>query len=120
MDYKAIKFEIDNHYKEIFNAYLLALKGYMKEKGTQTSPFIETLWLDVSEWEIVYESSVNSGFIYDTTIDKIYYIPSKDELGFVIYKGHTTNIYKQGPFTQRHINMLGYLFNFYCSGEYGN
>ena len=116
MDYKAIKFEIDNHYKEIFNAYLLALKGYMKEKGTQTNRFIETLWLDVSELEITYESD----YRYESTIDKIYYIPSKDELGFVIYKEHTTDIYKQGPFTQRHFDILGCLFNFYCSGEYGN
>lgn len=116
MDYKAIKFEINNHYKEIFNAYLLALKGYMKEKGTQSNPFIETLWLDVSEWEIDYESNYNR----ESTIDEIYYIPSKDELGFVIYKEYTTDIYKQGTFTQHHLDMLGCLFNIYCSGKYGN
>lgn len=116
MDYKIAKKNIDRLYAEIFDTYVLAIKTYMKENAKQENYFIETLWLDVSEWEIVYAFSCAGDEI---TIDKIYYIPSRDELGFLIYKfnGFNKSIYRQTSFTKRHLDMLKPLFEIFCKNE---
>lgn len=112
MDYKAMKAEIDSHYSEIYNAYVLAIKNYMRENGEQTNPFIETLWLDISEDEVVYQRHYDR---QDTTIDKIYYIPSKDELGYVIYQAYTDDeIFAQGPFKPSDRSALASIFHCTC------
>ena len=116
MNYKAIKAEIDGAYFTIFNLYEEAIKNYMRENAEQTNPFIETLWLDISEDEVVYQSNYDRE---DTTIDKLYYIPSKDELGYVIYQAYTDNVYAQGPFKLCDRSALASIFYCKCL-EYGS
>ena len=68
---------------EMYNKCIEGIKLFMKERGVQKNCFIETLSFDISDFEI--EISDNS------TIDEITYIPSKDILGYVVYKYDNPN-----------------------------
>lgn len=81
MNYTEAKNKVNSLYREIFNVYLEALKDYVKTHGEKRSMFCETLLLNVSGLEIVYKETDRSTII----IDELYYIPSKDELGFIIW-----------------------------------
>ena len=87
MNYTEAKNKVNSLYREIFNVYLEALKDYVKTHGEKRSMFCETLLLNVSGLEIVYKETERSTI----TIDELYYIPSKDELGFIIWDDDTHN-----------------------------
>ncbi len=68
---------------EMYNKCIEGIKLFMKEHGVQKNRFIETLSFDISDLEIhISEYS---------TIDEIIYIPSKDVLGYVVYKYDNPN-----------------------------
>lgn len=103
MDYEEAKEKVNRLRREIFETYVEALKSAIREKGKKTSMFCETLCIDVSECEIEY---------YDTaTLDEVYYIPDKDELGFIVWDNEMhTKIYVIREFRNGDINMLSTLF----------
>lgn len=87
MNYTEAKNKVNSLYREIFNVYLEAIKDYVKTHGEKRSMFCETLLLNVSGLEIVCKETERS----ITTIDELYYIPSKDELGFIVWNDDTHN-----------------------------
>lgn len=87
MDYKQAKNKVNALYREIFNVYLEAIKDYVKANGEKRSMFSDTIMLDISGLEIVYKDTVQSAIF----IDELYYIPSKDELGFLVWDDDTHN-----------------------------
>ena len=87
MDYKQAKNKVNSLYREIFNVYLESLKDYVKANGEKRSMFSDTIMLDISELEILYKETVQSAIF----IDELYYIPSKDELGFLVWDDDTHN-----------------------------
>lgn len=109
MDYNKTKEKIESLTKELFDTYLEALKCAVKENGKTHSMFCETLCVDVSKYEIEYSD--------DTTIlDEVYYIPTKDELGFIVWdeEMHTT-VYIMREFKQIDINIMTLLFYYLVS-----
>jgi len=65
---------------EMYEKCVIGIKGFMKEKGEKKNPFIETLSFNITDYEIELNDQ--------STIDEITYIPSKDTLGFVVYKSN--------------------------------
>lgn len=80
---KKIAEEVKALRDEMYNKCIEGIKLFMKDHGVQKNRFIETLSFDISDFEI--EISDHS------TIDEITYIPSKDVLGFVVYKFDNPN-----------------------------
>lgn len=68
---------------EMYNKCIEGIKLFMKEHGVQKNCFIETLSFNISDFEIEISDQ--------STIDEITYIPSKDILGFVVYKFDNPN-----------------------------
>lgn len=89
---------------EIYNKCIEGLKLFMKEHGVQKNCFIETLSFDISDFEIeIGEWS---------TIDEITYIPSKDVLGFVVYKSDNPNeVFICREFKRGDIDLVYRIFN---------
>ena len=112
MNYAAIHTEVNTKRDEIFYLCEGAVIDYITKHGVQKNPFIETLWIDVSEWEIEMWYSGR-----ETYIDEIYYIPSKHELGYVIYEEDTGKIFKIGALTRGHYNIVTTLFDILCKFE---
>lgn len=103
MDYKTTKEKIKSLRKEIFDTYLEALKCAVKEKGKTTSMFCETLYIDVSKYEVEYNDT--------STLDEVYYIPSKDEVGLIVWDDEMhTKAYIMREFKQRDIDIMALLF----------
>lgn len=68
--------------------YLKAIEGvkyYIQKYGEKKNPFVDNISFDIRDYEIEFTPSC--------TFDVIYYIPSKDELGFIIYKEDTDEIF---------------------------
>ena len=103
MDYEEAKEKINRLRREIFETYVEALKSAIREKGKKASMFCETLYIDVSECEIEYNDTA--------TLDEVYYIQDKDEIGFIVWdnKMHTKT-YALREFRHGDINMLSTLF----------
>ena len=80
---KKIAEEVKALRDEMYNKCIEGMKLFMKEHGVQKNCFIETLSFDVSDFEIHLSEY--------STIDEITYIPSKDILGFVVYKFDNPN-----------------------------
>lgn len=111
MDYKEITEKIKNLKKELFDTYIEALKNAVKENGVKTSMFCSTLYMNVYDYEVEYYSSYKN----TATLDEIYYIPEKDELGFIVWDNEMhTKTYANREFRPGDINMLSTLFNFIC------
>lgn len=105
MDYEEAKEKVNRLRREIFETYVESLKSAIREKGKKTSMFCETLYIDVSECEIEY------GYGSSATLDEVYYIPHKDELGFIVWDNEMhTKTYALREFRQGDINMLSTLF----------
>jgi hypothetical protein len=84
---------------EMYNKCMEGIKLFMKEHGVQKNCFIETLSFVISGFE--FELSDQS------TIVKITYIPSKDVLGFVVYKSDNPC----GEFKRGDIDLVYQIFN---------
>lgn len=114
MNYKVIRENIKFKYDEIFNLVLDAVIDYMKNNAVKENMFIETLYLNVSDWDIELENNDK----YVSTIDKLYYIPATGELGFIVYKEDSNNIFKERAFSHRYIHkdldILMQIFNIFC------
>lgn len=80
---KEIAEEVKALRAEMYNKCIEGIKLFMKEHGVQKNRFIETLSFDVSDLEIHLSEY--------STIDEITYIPSKDILGYVVYKYDNPN-----------------------------
>lgn len=106
IDYKAMHDEVNAKRDEIFDLSIEAVKDYVRKHGAQTNPFIETLWIDVSDWEIKMWYPRHEAYI-----DELYYIPSTDELGFIIYEEDTNKVFKAGALTRTHYNIVTLLFD---------
>lgn len=68
--------------------YLKAMEGvkyYIQKYGEKKNPFVDNISFDISGYDIEYTPAC--------TFDVIYYIPNKDELGFIIYKEYTDEIF---------------------------
>lgn len=109
MNYAAIHTEVNTKRDEIFYLCEGAVIDYITNHGVQKNPFIETLWIDVSEWEIEMWCPRHEAYI-----DEIYYIPSKHELGYVIYEEYTNKVFKTGTLTRSYSNIVTTLFDILC------
>ena len=114
MNYKVIRENIKSKYDEIFHLVLDAVIDYMKNNAVKENMFIETLCLNVSDWDI----EIDNNYKYVSTIDKLYYIPATGELGFIVYKEDSTNIFKERAFSHKYIHkdltILMSIFNIFC------
>ena len=91
--------------RELYDKCIDGLKDYIKEHGKRKNQFIETLSYDIHDFEIEYDTH--------STIDEIYYIPSKDSLGFTIYDGRDRNkIYKSRDFMYWDFYLVYTIFNY--------
>ena len=101
---KKIAEEIKVLRDEMYNKCIEGIKLFMKERGVQKNCFIETLSFDISDFEIhISEYS---------TIDEITYIPSKDILGFVMYKYDNPNeVSMAKEFSRGDIDLVYRIFN---------
>ncbi len=91
--------------RELYDKCIDGLKDYIKEHGKKKNQFIETITYDIQDFEIEYD-------INRSTIDEIYYIPSKDSLGFIIYDGRDRNkIYKSRDFKCGEFYLVYTIFN---------
>lgn len=89
---------------EMYNKCIEGVKLFMKERGVQKNCFNETLSFDVRDFEI-YISEYS-------TIDEITYIPSKDILGFVVYKFDNPNeVFMAEEFKRGDIDLIYQIFN---------
>ena len=88
----------------MYNKSSEGIKLFMKEHGVQKNCFIETLSFDISDFEIeIGEWS---------TIDEITYIPSKDVLGFVVYKFDNPNeVFMAEEFRRGDVDLVYRIFN---------
>ena len=101
---KKIAEEVKALRDEIYNKCIEGLKLFMKENGVQKNHFIETLSFDVSDFEIEISDQ--------STIDEITYIPSKDVLGFVVYKDDNPNeVFMYWEFKRCDIDLVYRIFN---------
>ena len=80
---KKIAEEVKALRDEMYDKCMEGIKLFMKEHGVQKNCFIETISFDVSDLEIHLSDY--------STIDEITYIPSKDILGYVVYKYDNPN-----------------------------
>lgn len=108
---KKIAEEVKALRDEMYNKCIEGIKLYMKEHGVQKNCFIETLSFDISDSEIEISDM--------STIDEITYIPSKDVLGFVVYKFDNPNeVFMAKEFRRGDVDLVYRIFNilykFYC------
>jgi hypothetical protein len=108
---KKIAEEVKALRDEMYNKCIEGMKLFMKERGVQKNCFIETLSFDVSDSEIHLSEY--------STIDEITYIPSKDILGFVVYKFDNPNeVFMAKEFRRGDVDLVYRIFNivyrFYC------
>lgn len=88
---------------EMYNKCIEGMKLFMKEHGVQKNCFIETLSFDISDFEIEISDQ--------STIDEITYIPSKDILGFVVYKFDNPNeVFISDEFKRGDIDLVYQVF----------
>lgn len=82
--------EIKKARLDLYEMYAKRIKKYILEHGN-SNPFMETKTVDVTDLDIeLYEN---------VCIDVIYYIPSKDELGYIVYTDEThTRVFRQKTF----------------------
>ena len=108
MDYKEAKEKIDGLKKELFDILVESVKNAVKENGEKISPFINTLHLNVTNYDIEYGDH--------STLDVVYYIPDTDELGFIIWKeGYTQEkSYLCRKFKIYDIDVLQLIFHYFC------
>ena len=101
---KKIAEEVKALRDEMYNKCIEGIKLFMKERGVQKNCFIETISFDISDFEIhISEYS---------TIDEITYIPSKDILGFVMYKYDNPNeVSMAKEFSRGDIDLVYRIFN---------
>ena len=101
---KKIAEEVKALRDEMYNKCIEGIKLFMKEHGVQKNCFIETISFDISDFEIhISEYS---------TIDEITYIPSKDILGFVMYKYDNPNeVSMAKEFSRGDIDLVYRIFN---------
>lgn len=89
---------------EMYNNCIVGIKGFMKERGKQKNHFIETLSFDISDFEVEIDGQ--------GTIDEITYIPSKDELGFVIYRYDSpSEVFMSRDFKRGDVDLVYRIFN---------
>lgn len=89
---------------EMYNKCMEGIKLFMKEHGVQKNCFIETISFDISDFEIEISDQ--------STIDEITYIPSKDILGYVVYKYDNPNeVFICKEFKRGDIDMIYQIFN---------
>lgn len=89
---------------EMYNKCIEGIKLFMKEHGVQKNYFIETLSFDISDFEI---EVFGKG-----TIDEITYIPSKDILGYVVYKYNYPNeVFISKEFRRGNVDLAYNVFN---------
>ena len=74
----------------LYEMYAEPIKKYIFEHGN-SNPFMETKTIDVTGFDIE---------LYDNIfIDVVYYIPSKDELGYIVYTDEThSRVFRQRTF----------------------
>ena len=82
--------EIKKARLDLYKMYAESIKKYILDHGN-SNPFMETKTVDVTGLDIeLYEN---------VCIDVIYYIPSKDELGYIVYTDETrSRVFRQNPF----------------------
>ena len=91
--------------RELYDKCIDGLKDYIKEHGKKKNQFIETISYDIRDFEIEYD-------INRSTIDEIYYIPSKDSLGFIIYDGRELDkVHKSRDFMYWDFFLVYTIFN---------
>lgn len=101
---KKIAEEVKALRDEMYNKCIEGIKLFMKEHGVQKNCFIETLSFDVSDLEIEISDQ--------STIDEITYIPSKDTLGFVVYKyDNPDEVFICGEFNRGDIDLVYEVFH---------
>ena len=101
---KKIFEEVKSLRDEMYNKCMEGMKLFMKERGVQKNCFIETLSFDVSDFEIELGDQ--------STIDEITYIPSKDILGYVVYKYDNPNeVFICKEFKRGNIDLVYNVFN---------
>jgi len=85
--------EIKQARLHLYEMYAEPIKKHILEHG-ESNPFMDTKTIDATGFDIeVY------GNLY---IDAIYYIPSKDELGFIVYTDETrSRIFRQSSFVSK-------------------
>ena len=108
---KKIAEEVKALRDEMYNKCIEGIKLFMKEHGVQKNCFIETLSFDISDFEIELGDQ--------STIDEITYIPSKDILGYVVYKYDNPNeVFICKEFKRDNIELTYEVFHdfykFYC------
>lgn len=100
MDIELAKKTIIEARNDLYGKYISTFKEIIKEIGLKKNPFMPTLTIDISEFEIEYNDTA--------TIDEIYYIPECDEVGFLIYKDNEKNTaYEQNMFNTGSLDLLG-------------
>ena len=101
---KKIAEEIKALRDEMYKKCIEGIKLFMKERGVQKNCFIETLSFDISDFEIDISDY--------STIDEITYIPSKDILGFVVYKFDNPNeVFIAKEFKRGDVDLVYRIFN---------
>ena len=82
--------EIKKAKLDLYEMYAEPIKKYILEHGN-SNPFMETKTIDVTGLDIE---------LYDNVfIDVVYYIPSKDELGYIVYNDEThSRVFRQRTF----------------------
>jgi len=82
--------EIKQARLHLYKMYAEPIKKHIIENG-DSNPFMETKTIDVTGLDIELREGVY--------IDVIYYIPSKDELGYIVYNDEThSRIFRQSAF----------------------
>lgn len=82
--------EIKQARLHLYEMYAEPIKKHILEHG-DSNPFMETKTIDVTGLDIELREGVY--------IDTVYYIPSKDELGYIVYNDEThSRIFRQSAF----------------------
>jgi len=101
---KKIAEEVKALRDEMYNKCMEGIKLFMKEHGAQKDCFIETLSFDIRDFEIEISDQ--------STIDEVTYIPSKDILGFVVYKFNNPNeVFISKEFRRGDVDLVYRIFN---------
>ena len=96
--------EIEALCDEMYNKCIEGIKSFMKERGEQKNRFIDALSFGISDFEIDISDQ--------STIDEITYIPSKDVLGFVVYKFDNPNeVFMAKEFRRGDVDLVYRIFN---------
>lgn len=90
----------------LYEMYAEPIKKYILEHG-DSNPFMETKKINVTDLDIE---------LYDNVyLDVIYYIPSKDELGYIVYTDEThSRVFCQKPFVSEgnvHLTLISQVYS---------